>query len=169
MLHLFATWGLRSQAWSFPFSIFAPQLDSSKWFEVPVPFALSDWTCQKQLLKVLHSSHVPLCHAVTMQAQREYPPDMQCKDKFLVQSVISEIGSPKDITPDLVSDLSKSAGRILHQISATVTSEVRSSISELNNNAVHLRERERSFLLSILPRQCLLEASKLWYCQFCFG
>ena len=25
---------------------------------------------------------------VTMQAQREAPPDMQCKDKFLVQSVI---------------------------------------------------------------------------------
>jgi hypothetical protein len=45
---------------------------------------------------------------VTMQAQREYPPDMQCKDKFLVQSVISEIGSPKDITPDL---FSKDSGR----------------------------------------------------------
>lgn len=25
---------------------------------------------------------------VTLQAQREYPPDMQCKDKFLLQSTI---------------------------------------------------------------------------------
>lgn len=67
-----------------------------------------------------------------MQAQREYPPDMQCKDKFLVQSVISEIGSPKDITPDLVSELSKSAGRISQQVSARVNSEVRSSGSQSN-------------------------------------
>ncbi len=27
--------------------------------------------------------------AVTMQAQRETPSDMQCKDKFLIQSVVS--------------------------------------------------------------------------------
>lgn len=30
--------------------------------------------------------------AVTLQAQREYPPDNQCKDKFLLQSTI--------VTPD---------------------------------------------------------------------
>jgi len=35
---------------------------------------------------------------VTMQAQREAPPDMQCKDKFLVQSVIAPVGSsPKEL------------------------------------------------------------------------
>eukprot|EP00243_Klebsormidium_subtile_P004508 TRINITY_DN1851_c0_g1_i1.p1 TRINITY_DN1851_c0_g1~~TRINITY_DN1851_c0_g1_i1.p1 ORF type:complete len:228 (-),score=63.46 TRINITY_DN1851_c0_g1_i1:370-1053(-) len=45
---------------------------------------------------------------VTMQAQREYPPDMQCKDKFLVQSVFADIASPKDITPEL---FSKDSGR----------------------------------------------------------
>ncbi|GAQ84539.1 vesicle associated protein [Klebsormidium nitens] len=45
---------------------------------------------------------------VTMQAQREYPPDMQCKDKFLVQSVFADIASPKDITPEL---FSKESGR----------------------------------------------------------
>lgn len=39
---------------------------------------------------------------VTMQAQREAPPDMQCKDKFLVQSVITGPGtSVKDITPEM--------------------------------------------------------------------
>ncbi|XP_060211505.1 vesicle-associated protein 1-2-like isoform X2 [Lycium barbarum] len=39
---------------------------------------------------------------VTMQPQKELPPDMQCKDKFLVQSVITNPGStPKDINPDM--------------------------------------------------------------------
>ena len=38
-----------------------------------------------------------------MQAQKEAPPDMQCKDKFLVQSVIvAEDTSAKDITGDMV-------------------------------------------------------------------
>lgn len=38
-----------------------------------------------------------------MQAQKEAPPDMQCKDKFLVQSVIASIGATvKDITPEMV-------------------------------------------------------------------
>ena len=38
-----------------------------------------------------------------MQAQREAPPDLQCKDKFLIQSVKAPYGfSAKDITPELV-------------------------------------------------------------------
>lgn len=41
--------------------------------------------------------------AVTMQAQRETPPDMQCKDKFLVQSVVAPPGSStKEVSQDLV-------------------------------------------------------------------
>lgn len=41
--------------------------------------------------------------SVTMQAQKEAPPDMQCKDKFLVQSVIVAEGTlVKDITGDMV-------------------------------------------------------------------
>ncbi|RWW09801.1 hypothetical protein GW17_00026692 [Ensete ventricosum] len=40
---------------------------------------------------------------VTMQAQKEAPPDMQCKDKFLLQSVITEHGATiKDITSEMV-------------------------------------------------------------------
>lgn len=40
---------------------------------------------------------------VTMQAQKEAPPDMQCKDKFLVQSVAASYGTTvKDITPEMV-------------------------------------------------------------------
>lgn len=40
---------------------------------------------------------------VTMQAQKEAPPDMQCRDKFLVQSVIAPEGATnKDVTPEMV-------------------------------------------------------------------
>jgi hypothetical protein len=38
-----------------------------------------------------------------MQAQKEAPADMQCKDKFLLQSVKTNDGvSPKDISADMV-------------------------------------------------------------------
>lgn len=41
--------------------------------------------------------------SVTMQAQRETPQDMQCKDKFLLQSAIASPGATaKDITSDMV-------------------------------------------------------------------
>jgi len=50
---------------------------------------------------------------VTMQAQREAPPDMQCKDKFLVQSVIAPTGTTaKDITPDM---FIKEPGKVLEE------------------------------------------------------
>ncbi|PIN06485.1 VAMP-associated protein involved in inositol metabolism [Handroanthus impetiginosus] len=39
---------------------------------------------------------------VTMQAQKEAPPDMQCRDKFLVQSVIAPNGATnKDVTAEM--------------------------------------------------------------------
>ncbi|KAI3765239.1 hypothetical protein L2E82_15269 [Cichorium intybus] len=39
----------------------------------------------------------------TMQAQKEDPPDMICKDKFWLQSAVASPGiSPKDITPEMV-------------------------------------------------------------------
>ncbi|PRQ57509.1 putative vesicle-associated membrane-protein-associated protein [Rosa chinensis] len=39
---------------------------------------------------------------VTMQAQKEKPSDMQCKDKFLLQSVVTNPGATtKDITPEM--------------------------------------------------------------------
>ncbi|CAM6114009.1 unnamed protein product [Calypogeia fissa] len=50
---------------------------------------------------------------VTMQAQREAPPDMQCKDKFLVQSVIAPFGSSvKDVSQEL---FNKEAGKDIHE------------------------------------------------------
>ncbi|CAM8987335.1 unnamed protein product [Rhodiola kirilowii] len=46
-----------------------------------------------------HSSFEVL---VTMQAQREAPADLQCRDKFLLQSVVASAGATgKDITPDM--------------------------------------------------------------------
>ncbi|KAK6804381.1 hypothetical protein RDI58_002165 [Solanum bulbocastanum] len=39
---------------------------------------------------------------VTMQAQKEAPPDMQCKDKFLIQSAIAPTGTTnKDVTTEI--------------------------------------------------------------------
>ncbi|KAL7158503.1 hypothetical protein ABFS83_02G147600 [Erythranthe nasuta] len=39
---------------------------------------------------------------VTMQAQKEAPPDMQSRDKFLVQSVVAPNGATnKDVTPEM--------------------------------------------------------------------
>lgn len=41
--------------------------------------------------------------SVTMQAQKEAPMDMQCRDKFLLQSVVVKPGvTAKDITPEMV-------------------------------------------------------------------
>ncbi|CAN8284497.1 unnamed protein product [Cochlearia groenlandica] len=41
---------------------------------------------------------------VTMQAQREAPGDMQCKDKFLLQSVVASPGvTAKEVTPEMFS------------------------------------------------------------------
>ena len=51
----------------------------------------------------LLAKNLPLHCLVTMQAQKEAPPDMQCKDKFLLQSAVASPGAaPKDITPELV-------------------------------------------------------------------
>lgn len=44
-----------------------------------------------------------VCCVVTMQAQKEAPAEMQCKDKFLLQSVVATPGAtPKDITAEMV-------------------------------------------------------------------
>jgi hypothetical protein len=42
---------------------------------------------------------------VTLQAQKEYPPDLQCKDKFLIQSTRVAASTDMDeIPPDTVSE-----------------------------------------------------------------
>ena len=38
-----------------------------------------------------------------MQAQKEAPADLQCKDKFLLQCVVATPAvTPKDVTPEMV-------------------------------------------------------------------
>ncbi|WJX55026.1 Vesicle-associated protein 1-2, variant 2 [Trifolium repens] len=50
---------------------------------------------------------------VTMQAQKEAPPDMQCKDKFLLQSVRVDDGTdPKEITAEM---FNKEAGHVVEE------------------------------------------------------
>ncbi|KAI5017381.1 hypothetical protein ZWY2020_042269 [Hordeum vulgare] len=56
---------------------------------------------------------------VTMQAQTVAPPDLQCKDKFLVQSVVVADGlSAKDITPQM---FMKQEGNIVEEVRMRVT------------------------------------------------
>uniref|UniRef100_A0A2P2JZI1 Vesicle-associated membrane protein n=1 Tax=Rhizophora mucronata TaxID=61149 RepID=A0A2P2JZI1_RHIMU len=48
-----------------------------------------------------------------MQAQKEAPPDMQCKDKFLLQSVKANDGvTAKDITPEM---FNKETGHLVEE------------------------------------------------------
>ncbi|CAH9114152.1 unnamed protein product [Cuscuta europaea] len=50
---------------------------------------------------------------VTMQAQKEMPAEMQCKDKFLLQSVVaSPATNPKDVTSDM---FNKEAGKLVEE------------------------------------------------------
>ncbi|KAF5183975.1 Vesicle-associated protein 1-1 [Thalictrum thalictroides] len=50
---------------------------------------------------------------VTMQAQREAPPDLQCKDKFLLQSVSTSPGvTAKDIIPEM---FNKESGNLVEE------------------------------------------------------
>ncbi|EEF50337.1 vesicle-associated protein 1-3 [Ricinus communis] len=55
---------------------------------------------------------------VTMQAQKEAPPDMQCKDKFLLQSVAAPDGvTTKDITADT---FTKEDGKVIEEFKLRV-------------------------------------------------
>ncbi|KAI9076503.1 hypothetical protein K1719_041489 [Acacia pycnantha] len=50
---------------------------------------------------------------VTMQAQKDAPPDMQCKDKFLLQSVkTNDVTNPKDINTEM---FNKEAGHVVEE------------------------------------------------------
>ncbi|KAF7152301.1 hypothetical protein RHSIM_Rhsim01G0149900 [Rhododendron simsii] len=55
---------------------------------------------------------------VTMQAQKEAPPDMQCKDKFLIQSVIAPNGATaKDISPEM---FNREDGKVIEEFKLRV-------------------------------------------------
>lgn len=55
---------------------------------------------------------------VTMQAQKELPPDMQCKDKFLLQGVVAPHGiTNKDITAEM---FNKEEGKVIEEFKLRV-------------------------------------------------
>lgn len=55
---------------------------------------------------------------VTLQAQREYPPDMQCKDKFLLQSTRVPPNTDVDeLPPDM---FNKEAGKMIEELKLKV-------------------------------------------------
>ncbi|CAL0311640.1 unnamed protein product [Lupinus luteus] len=55
---------------------------------------------------------------VTLQAQREYPPDMQCKDKFLLQSTVMNSNTDVDeLPPDT---FSKESGNTIEEMKLRV-------------------------------------------------
>uniref|UniRef100_A0A7N0TD43 MSP domain-containing protein n=1 Tax=Kalanchoe fedtschenkoi TaxID=63787 RepID=A0A7N0TD43_KALFE len=55
---------------------------------------------------------------VTMQAQKEAPPDMQCKDKFLLQSVVAPSGTAaKDVTSEM---FNKEEGKVVEEFKLRV-------------------------------------------------
>ncbi|KAJ4727168.1 Vesicle-associated protein 1-1 [Melia azedarach] len=55
---------------------------------------------------------------VTMQAQKEAPPDMQCKDKFLLQSVVAADGATaKDVVAEM---FTKEDGKVVEEFKLRV-------------------------------------------------
>ncbi|KAI3700984.1 hypothetical protein L2E82_45625 [Cichorium intybus] len=112
---------------------------------------------------------------VTMQAQKEAPPDMICKDKFLLQSAVASPGiAPKDITPEM---FSKDSGNLVEECKLKVNyvapqppspvregsdegSSPRASISDTDFNAVprgyaesHDKSSETRALISRLTEE----------------
>ncbi|XP_075519233.1 vesicle-associated protein 1-3-like isoform X1 [Primulina tabacum] len=58
------------------------------------------------------------CPLVTMQAQKDAPPDMQCRDKFLVQSAVAPIGSTnKDVTQEM---FNREDGKVVNEFKLRV-------------------------------------------------
>ncbi|CAL4967992.1 unnamed protein product [Urochloa decumbens] len=65
---------------------------------------------------------------VTMQAQRDAPPDMQCKDKFLVQSaIVAKEIMPKEVTGDM---FTKDSGNVVDEVKLKVVYITPSTQSE---------------------------------------
>ncbi|KAE8807113.1 hypothetical protein D1007_16658 [Hordeum vulgare] len=70
---------------------------------------------------------------VTMQAQREAPPDMQCRDKFLVQSaVVSQDIAPKDISGDM---FTKESGNVVDEVKLQVVYAPPSKPTSINEGS----------------------------------
>ncbi|KAL6911723.1 hypothetical protein ACP4OV_000528 [Aristida adscensionis] len=89
--------------------------------EGPVAFKVKTTSPKKYCVRPNNGIVEPRSTAdvvVTMQAQREAPPDMQCKDKFLVQSaIVGKDVQPKDITGDM---FTKESGNVVDEVKLKV-------------------------------------------------
>ncbi|XP_040989101.1 vesicle-associated protein 1-2-like isoform X1 [Juglans microcarpa x Juglans regia] len=115
---------------------------------------------------------------VTMQAQKEAPPDMQCKDKFLLQSAKANDGATtKDISPEM---FNKEAGHVVEECKLRVVyvsppqppspvqegseegSSPRGSVSENGNaNGAEFTNASRSFVDQLESQDKSAEAKAL--------
>ncbi|RRT55502.1 hypothetical protein B296_00034735 [Ensete ventricosum] len=120
---------------------------------------------------------------VTMQSQREAPPDMQCKDKFLVQSVIiDQTSTTQDITTEM---FAKESGNVVDEVKLRVTyvsppqppspvpegseegSSPRPSVSENGNlNSSELLAATRAYAENIQQEKSSEVSSLLLFMEF---
>lgn len=81
---------------------------------------------------------------VTMQAQKSAPSDMQCKDKFLVQSTVAPFGTTEeDITPGL---FAKDTGKYVEEckLKVSLTSPTQSPVLSPVNGVTKLEQSPAS-------------------------
>ena len=114
---------------------------------------------------------------VTMQAQKEAPSDMQCKDKFLLQSVVASPGATaKDINPEM---FNKEAGHPVEECKLRVLyvdpprppspvhegsdegSSPRASVSDNGNLSSEFSAASRAFVELYEPQDNSSEARAL--------
>ncbi|KAB5564146.1 hypothetical protein DKX38_004200 [Salix brachista] len=93
-----------------------------KYFVRPNTGVIQPWDCC--IIRGYNSPTSKIClqttvFSVTLQAQREYPPDMQCKDKFLLQSTIMPPHADVDeLPPDTFNK--DSDGKVIHDMKLRV-------------------------------------------------
>ncbi|XP_061343956.1 vesicle-associated protein 2-1 isoform X1 [Gastrolobium bilobum] len=93
---------------------------------------------------------------VTLQAQREYPPDMQCKDKFLLQSTIVNPNTDVDeLPPDI---FNKDSGNTIEELKLRVayispTSPEGSSEDDASKNSTQKLDSSSSQALQHLKEE----------------
>lgn len=98
---------------------------------------------------------------VTMQAQREAPTDLQCKDKFLVQSVAAENGAAtQDITAPM---FNKEPGKVVDECKLRVIyvpTSTPGSISEESEQGSSARSFENGTPNSTIPQSVFRSAAE---------
>lgn len=92
--------------------------------------------------------------AVTLQAQREYPPDNQCKDKFLLQSTIVTPDTDVDELPQ--DTFNKESGRMIQECKLRVvfnSPESTRAISEDDASSKHNPDTNSNSVLQRLKEE----------------